>query len=554
MNATNNESAAALRDLFAIVRRHRLLIATCLLITTGSAVVWSLAQRKQYSASAEVLFREPALDQNLFSASAFTPEQDPTRQNATNVKLVKLETVAARTAQALGSGLTRARVSREITVSADGESNIASITATDPNPSLAAALANTYANEFIATRRDADQAALRQAQQMVHSQLARLGRRARSGAAGRSLAARSEQLGILSSLQTGNAELVQPALTPTSPSSPKPARNGLLGALLGLILGGTLAFVYEHLDRRLRSTAELEQAFGLPLLGVVAHSPALARMRAALTSGSELESFGMLRAQLRYFNVERPVRSVLVTSGAPGDGKTTVALNLSIAAAIAGDRVLLVEADMRRPQLARLLLLGRGPGLSEMLGGLGSERDAIRAVSLERGRNGNSASVRIDVLPGGATPPNPTELLESNQMANVMSSFHARYDLVVIDSPPVSFISDAIPLTQRVDGVLLVCRLGRSTRELARHLRNQLENLKAHVLGIVANDVKPEPGGYYYGYQADGYYGDRSDSDSVISANAVIGKTIEEARPPGGHPPVVESVGSVAESEHAEGN
>jgi succinoglycan biosynthesis transport protein ExoP len=500
--AEQRAGGAEFRAFWRILRRRFVLVAACVLIAAGSTIAFSLSQPKEYSSSASLLFRDPQLDQTLFGSTFLAPSNDPQREAATNAKLVSLQVVSARTAQQLGNRFTAAQIRSKVTITAEGQSNVVSITATDTDPRVAAQIPNVFAQQYIEFRRDADRSKISDARKLVEKQLAQLGPIAKKSPQGRSLQDRAEQLDILASLQTGNAELVQPATIPSSASSPTPKRDGILGAALGLVLGIGLALFLERVDRRLRDPKEISDSFDRPMLGAIPESRAIARAQQApheLGAG-EAEAFRMLRANLRYFNVDKPIRSVLITSASPSEGKSTVAVHLAVAAASTGGKVLLVEADLRRPTLAEKLGIGSSVGLSHVLSGDLSLQDAAQVVPLEGG--GETGSRTIDVVVAGPIPPNPADLLESARMRDVLSAAEQEYDLVVVDTPPTSVVSDAIPLVKEVSGVIVVTRLGKTTRESAAHLRSQLENLDAHTLGVVVNSVgKPGSAGYSgYGY------------------------------------------------------
>jgi capsular exopolysaccharide synthesis family protein len=283
-----------------------------------------------------------------------------------------------------------------------------------------------------------------------------------------------------------------------------------LGAVLGLLLGLAIAFLLERLDQRIREPKDLESVYGLPLLGVVPESGALSRSGRGSSNGgasaSETEAFHLIRAHLRYFNVDKELRTLLVASAAPGDGKTTVARHLAGAAARMGARTLLVEADLRRPTIARQLDLPAGSGLSDVLIGVVSIDDAVRSVSLEQGASGASSRGRtLDVLLAGAVlPPNPAELIESRAMEGLLERARSTYDLVVIDTPPLTVVSDAFPLLSRVDGVIIVGRVGRNRSDVAARLHETLIAAGAPLLGVVANGFKAgRRGSYGYGYGYD---------------------------------------------------
>jgi succinoglycan biosynthesis transport protein ExoP len=483
------------------LRRRPWVVLACTLLVLAAAYGVSRLQEKQYTATASLFFRDPGFDQKLFGSTFVEPSPDPVRQAATDVKLVSLRVVAERTAAALGHRLTADEVAAKVTASAEGQADLVSISATDPSPVSAATLANTYAEQFIRFRREADRAKVREAQQLVQAQLDALSPAQRSGAQGQSLAQRADQLRILASLQTGNAELVQHAEPPQSPSSPKTVRNLVLGGLLGVLLGVGAAFLLDRLDRRVRDPKEIEGAFRRPILGTIPESRALSKAKYPRDGGlppGETEAFRMLRANLRYFNVDRQVKSVLLTSAAPADGKSTVAWNLAAAAAGAGAKVLLLEADLRSPAFALSSpYVGSESGLSTVLAGYAAVDEAVQKVPVHEG---TSADRAMYVLAAGPLPPNPADLIESERMREVVHQAEQEYDLVVIDTPPTSVVSDAIPLVKQVSGVIVVVRLGQSTREAVMQLRNQLEHLDAPTLGVVLNAFSRDSGAYGYGY------------------------------------------------------
>lgn len=494
-----------LRTTLSILRRRAGIVLACALLVPAVALAVSLAQEKRYTATASLLFRDPALDEKLFGSTFIQQSGDPAREAATNLRLVSLDVVAARTARALGGRLDTGAVAEAVDVTAEGQSDVASVSATDPSPRFAARIADTFAEQYLAFRRAADRAKIEEALTLVRRQLQRLSPTERTGPRGRSLESRGEELQILASLQTGNAELVQRAREPTAPSSPMTRRNVALGLVLGLLLGVALAFVRERLDRRLRDPQEAERIFSRPLLAVVPESSALAQAGPACETGlpaSEGEAFRMLRANLQYFNVDHAVRSVVVTSAAPGDGKSTVAWNLALAAASAGVRVLLIEADLRHPSLAASAEhLHPAPGLSTVLAGQTELVDAVQTISLDQSSDVSTAGRTLEVLAAGPIPPNPVDLIESQRMREILRRSENAYGLVVIDTSPTLLVPDAVPLVKEVSGVLVVTRLGHNTRDGLAQLRNQLDNLDARTLGVVANGVRlGRARGYGYGY------------------------------------------------------
>jgi polysaccharide biosynthesis transport protein len=496
----------------SVLRRRAAWIALCFVLAAGAAFGFSKQQTKKYTASASLVFSTNQLSQQVAGLQALNNSNNQQAQQSTNVRLVQLGDMASKTASLLGQGLTEEKVSKDLSVSAQGESNIVNVLATAPSPVLAADIANTYTNQFVTEQQNSNHRYYASALALVNKQLAALSPQERAGTAGLALAARAQSLGVLAELRNGNVEVAQAATIPTSPSSPKTLRNTVVGAMLGLLLGLGLAFLLERLDRRVREPKDLEAIYGLPLLGVVPESSALSRSarggrnaRTALPPG-EAESFQLIRAHLRYFNVDRELRTLLVASAGPGDGKTTIARHLASATARMGPRVLIMEADLRRPTLAQQFDVRSGPGLADVLIGAVSLSEATQPIDMGATSGDGAKDKALDVLVAGAAlPPNPGELIESNAMEAVLERAKLAYDLIVIDTPPLTAVSDAFPLLRKVDGVIIVGRVGRNRRDVAERLHQTLSGAGAPLLGVIANGFKARANApYTYDYAASG--------------------------------------------------
>jgi capsular exopolysaccharide synthesis family protein len=482
-------------------------------LVAAAAFGFSKHQTKKYTATASLVFNNNQLSQQVAGLQAVGSNNQLAQQN-TNLKLVQLGDMAAKTAGLLGQGLTKEKVRSDLSASAQGESNIVNVAAIATSPTLAASIANTYTNLFVKEQQNSNHTYYASALALVNKQLAALSSKERAGTAGLALQDRAQSLGTLAELRNGNVQIAQAAAVPTTPSSPKTSRNTILGAVLGLLLGLVVAFLLERLDRRIREPKDLEAIYGLPLLGVIPESSALSRSARrgedaqALLPPGEAEAFHLIRAHLRYFNVDRELRTLLVASAAPGDGKTTVARHLAGAAARMGSRVLLMEVDLRRPTIAQALDIQSGPGLSDVLIGALSLSEAIQLIDLDLPSGDRSKGRTLDVLVAGAVlPPNPGELVESHAMESVLEQAKSIYDLVVIDTPPLTAVSDAFPLLRKVDGVVIVGRVGRNRRDVAQRLHETLSGAGAPLLGVIANGFSARrnaPYSYSYDYSPSG--------------------------------------------------
>lgn len=336
-----------------------------------------------------------------------------------------------------------------------------------------------------------------------------------------SLFFRQQELSVDISLKRGNAELIAEAKTPTVPVSPKPTRDGVLGGFVGLLLGVGFAFLREQLDDRIRSRDDAERATGLPALAdlPLAPEPTSAALPAALSSPHSplAEAVRSLRTSLLFVGVDSPVRRILVTSPGPGDGKSTVAANLAAVYAQAGQTTVLVSGDLRRPTIDRIFGLEKGThGLSELLAGIphptpqangdhgGNGRRSPLATSRLGGVLAQPDGENLYVLPSGATPPNPAELLGSARMAQLLDDLGELADVIIVDTPPLLAVTDAAALASQVDAVLLVTALGETHRGAAKRAHELVANADVRFFGLVLNKVDTSSDGYYRYYD---YYG-----------------------------------------------
>jgi receptor protein-tyrosine kinase len=286
--------------------------------------------------------------------------------------------------------------------------------------------------------------------------------------------------------------------TPGSPISPNPTRNLTVAILMGLIAGIGVAFLIDQLDVSIKHRDEIE-ALGFPVLGAI---PRLDFKGQTVHLERDLqgpggEAFRMVRTSIGFVNLETPVRTLLVSSPMAQEGKTTTSLNLAAAYAVGGLRTILVEADLRRPSLHRVFGMIGTRGLTTAIVGDVPLNDAILHTDM---RN-------LSVLMAGAIPPNPLELLGSDQMTELLSRLQRSFDVVIIDSPPLVPVADPSALAGRCDGVLVVARAGKTDRRRLAQASQVVQRAGGNILGVILNDVrfKDSPGSYdyYYGYTSD---------------------------------------------------
>ncbi|MGA2163097.1 MAG: polysaccharide biosynthesis tyrosine autokinase [Solirubrobacteraceae bacterium] len=487
----------SLEQAIGVVRRRFPWIIVCLVLVGGAAFAYSKRETKKYTATASVAFSSNPLSQQIAGLSPTSSGVTAAAQQQSNLELVRVGDMASTTASRLGRGITAEEVDASLSTSGRAESNIVDISATSTSPLLAAAIANTYTRQFVKEQQRTNRKFFKSALVSVKRQLAALTPAQRFGTDGLNLQNREQSLSLLSELGYSNAQIAQEALVPSSPSSPNTKKDTIVGAVVGLLLGLSLAFLFERFDRRIREPEELEAIYRLPMLGIVPKSATLGGKDAALPP-AEAEAFNLIRAHLRFFNIDRDLRTLVIASPASGDGKTTVARHLAEAAARLGSRVLLLEVDLRHPTLGQQLEIQPGPGLAGTLIGAIPVDEATQSVGLDVSPGEGARGRTLDVLAAGAVlPPNPGELLESRAMDALLDRARSTYDLVVIDTPPLTAVSDAFPLLTKVDGVVLVGRIGHSRRDAAERLHQVLASSGAPLLGVIANGAKSSGVGSY---------------------------------------------------------
>jgi len=292
-------------------------------------------------------------------------------------------------------------------------------------------------------------------------------------------------------------ELVETAGVPSVPVRPDKIKQVMLAMILGLVLGGAFAFVQEYLDDRITSGEDVERLTGLASLGGVPTIPeGVDRLLIGHNALSPLtESYRRLRTSVVYASIDHPLRSLIVTSPQQGEGKSITSANLSIAMALQNKRIILVDADLRRPRLHRLFNLDSEAGLTKVLAGEISLDEAIQPTPIEG----------LSIITCGPLPPNPPELLNSQAMLDLMEELKARADIVMIDTPPILPVTDSQVVAGYVDGVVLVVEVGELRKTTLRSAHHLIGRTRARIVGTVLNKADQVGKGYRKGYYRAGY-------------------------------------------------
>ena len=535
MENPSRYEATSIHTYLGILRRRWWIIAVCTFTVPAVAYYLSHRQTPLYAASADVYINP----QNLATTLTGIPTASGSGAEplATQASLASVPDVAA---QALTIAKLKDRSPEallgETSITPSADTNIVDFSVTDASPTIAQLLATSYAKAFTRYRNQLDTQPIVRARHELEATMASLAADGRKGSAlYESLAEKDQQLQTFQTLSTGGAVLIRSA-GPGAQVSPHPKRNAAIGLLLGLMLGIGLALGAEALDTRIRSTSDLGEELGrMPLLARLP-PPAKKLMKrdelvmVAQPKHNSAEAFRLLRANLDFVRVaEGDVRTILVTSAVDQEGKSTTAANLAIAEARSGRSVALVDLDLRRPYLDRFFRLVGVPGIADVVLGRIDLEQALQRIDLTLGRhaslgragsgaNGDRAPVAepgtLDLLVSGPLPPDPGDFIGSEQVMSIITRLRESHDTVLIDSPPVLRVGDALTLSTDADGMIVVARLKSLRRSMLREFRRVLDAAPVRKLGYVVTGPIPGERGMYgdsysYGYGQDYKSGDR---------------------------------------------
>jgi Mrp family chromosome partitioning ATPase/capsular polysaccharide biosynthesis protein len=510
-------------DYLAILRRRKWIVLVPPIAAALAAFLLSMGQSPLYHASAEVLVNRTTV---VPEVTGIDPSGgDPNRFLKTQASIARSPELAVRVASRSDiPGMTASRVLAESSVTPSIDSDLISIAVDDGDANVAARLANTYASEFAAFSKERATASIDQALTDLRAQLKGLADRGQTGSAlYAQLLLDQSKLVTAGRLWAGNTSVLQPAVG-AEKIRPRPKRNAILGFLFGGVVGLALAFLAEALDRRVRDEHEIDEALGIPLLARIPQpSRALQKTDGLVMleepTGAQAETFRKLRTSIEFVNPDGAARTIMVTSPVEQEGKSTTIANLAIALARGNRRVALVDLDLRRPYLSRLFHVGGRPGITDVALKRAELSDALRPIAIATGiqerasQNGHGAASNgrtgsgglLHLLPAGTIPPMAGEMLQDERLLGVLAELASRFDIVLIDAPPLLAFGDTMTLSTRVDAIFAITRLGRVKRPILHEFARQLQNCQAKLLGYVLTGVEHSES-YRYMYEAYEYY------------------------------------------------
>jgi len=515
-------SELTLRDYLGVLQRRKKIVLLVVGVLAAGSLLSSFVQEPVYAASARLLL-QPKQAESPFDANTGI-RSDPVRALVTEIEVLNSQAVEAEVRRRIGTA-------PDVLATPIGQTDVVRVTAESTDPKRAADVANAYASAYIDVRRQQAVDGLLAAGKEIQDKLTDLQQQIRGldsqvtaapapdqGAIRESVSEQRQalvqqqsvfkqtldKLTVDANLASGGAQLVGNALIPTAPIRPKPMRGAVLAAVVGLVLGAGVAFLVEYLDDSIKTREDLERISApVPVIGVI---PLVGGWKeqeeerlVSLTdpTSAAAEAYRTLRTAIQFVALDRPMGIVQVTSSNASEGKTTTLANLGVALAKAGQRVVLVCCDLRRPRLHEFFGLPNDVGFTSLLLGEAPLSRALQAVP---------DVPRLRLLASGPLPPNPSELLSSSRTREVFGALKADADIVLIDSPPVLPVTDALVLFRQVDATLMVFSAGGTSQKQASTALAMAKQVDAPLVGTVLNGVTALSGygnQYSYGYQAE---------------------------------------------------
>lgn len=442
-----------LRDYYRAVRAHWILAVVMLLLSVSAAGAITYLTTPEYTATTRLFVSTPDSET---TSTAYQGSQFSQQRVLSYAEIIRGKRVAQLVIDELDLPMTAGQLASEVTTEVVPDTVLLDATVTDTSPLRAQTLANAIAAKFIELVADLETP---------------------EGAA--------SPLVLVT--------VVEAADLPREPVIPDLPLNLSIGVMVGILLGLGLPVARAALDNTVKSKADVVDASGAPTIGAVMFDSAIGKgpsATAAIGQSKSAETYRQIRTNLQFVDVDDPPRALVITSALAGEGKTTTAINLAMVLAQSGQRVVLLEADLRRPRVTRYLRMVSGAGLTNVLAGTADLADVIQPFG----------DGKMSVIGSGPNPPNPSELLGSAHMKTLLHDLRESHDFVVIDAPPLLPVTDAAVLAVHADGAVIVARHGHTKREQLRMAAESLRTIEARLLGTILNMVPQKSYGYGYGY------------------------------------------------------
>jgi polysaccharide biosynthesis transport protein len=503
------EQASALQQYLRTLRRRKWIVLQAVILTPLAAAFLSLRQTPQYQATASVLLGDETLAAGLAGAG----------ETASADRIAQTQADIARTPAVLRGVIVHLEL-RDVTVddllkrssvSPRTNSDVLDFRVRDRSGERAQALVTEYARQFIAFRNRLALKALEQARAQIERRIDERRTRDAGAATIAGLEKRAHDL-LSAEASSGSQSFLLRRPTEAKRVQPHPVRNVVLGVMLGLALGIGLAALWDALDTRVRSVAEIREFLALPLLGRV-RAPSRRGAGALVMQtdpyGREAETFRILRANLDFANVDRSARVIMLTGAVDGEGRSTTVANLAVACALAGRKVVLADLDLRHPSIGRLFALDGRPGLTDVALGHVDLEHALAPIALRAGPESDLGTPlerpldprgSLEVLPSGPAPLDSGEFVGSRAVQDVLQALEQRVDLVLVDAPPLLPVGDARTLSATVHALVVVTNLEFANRPMLEELRRVLDACPTRVLGFVATGVDETQDDHYGGF------------------------------------------------------
>lgn len=482
------ESGNALINGLRVLRRRWMIVVGVVAVCLVVSVVQHHRAKKTYKATSSVTFQSSTIAEGALQANT-SGSGEPQREAATNVLIAHSPEVAAGVRKELGTTVDSETLLGKVTVEAAPNADVLNLTASTGDPRESARLANAFADQYIAFEANSQLSSITAAETQLQQQIAALP----AGSPERATLQKSVQrLAELRAVAGGSSQIIGRATPPSAPSGISTRTAGVIGIVIGLAIAFSILFLLESLDKRVKTIEEFEEEYRLPALAGVPQSAF--RDAQAVDRTDLLEPYRILRTALDLAAVTRQLESLLVTSAVSGEGKTGVAVDLSHAIALTGRRVVLVELDLRRPTVSRHFQLPPGQGLTKAL----SRPEALGELLVEPFAD----LPNFSVLPSGLLPPNPSEVLGSANLVEVLTELMSSDGIVILDAPPLNPVADTQELLNKsiVHGTVVVARVGRTTRDEVRRARAILDRHMVEPIGLVVTGLREVN---RYGYEVD---------------------------------------------------